>query len=329
MTLSQFIQQADNFGQKRQPFFFLIDFEQQKPVIFPIDQAEKAGIYFAINQQYNANPPISEPKSDFQLERYPMSLSDYQIGFNVVQQELQKGNSYLLNLTYPTEIKTNFNLAQIFQHTQARYKLYYRDQFVCFSPECFVKIDNSQITTYPMKGTINAKLPNAESVLLNDPKEMSEHYTIVDLMRNDLASVAKNIQVKTFRYVEKIQTANGAILQTSSEIVGQLDENWQNRIGQILTTLLPAGSISGAPKTKTVQIIQQAEQQPRGYYTGIFGLFTGESLDSAVAIRFIEQRQNKYYFRSGGGITRQSQCKSEYDELLQKVYVPILTPENQ
>ena len=103
--------------------------------------------------------------------------------------------------------------------------------------------------------------------------------------------------------------------------------NWRKigkaQIGAILASLLPAGSISGAPKEKTVQIIQQAENQPRGYYTGVFGIFDGESLQSAVAIRFIEQTDNGLVFRSGGGITVQSDVQEEYRELIQKVYVPL------
>ena len=112
-----------------------------------------------------------------------------------------------------------------------------------------------------MKGTINATLPDAENQLLTNEKEQREHYTIVDLMRNDLSMVAKNIQVKKFRYIDRIKTQKGEILQTSSEIYGKLNENWQNQIGDILEKLLPAGSISGAPKEKTTQIIQQAEKQ--------------------------------------------------------------------
>lgn len=83
-----------------------------------------------------------------------------------------------------------------------------------------------------MKGTIDANLPNAESILLNSQKEQREHYTIVDLMRNDLAIVAKNIEVTRFRYIEKIMTEKGAILQTSSEICGDLAENWQLQLVQ-------------------------------------------------------------------------------------------------
>ncbi|MFD1804809.1 aminodeoxychorismate synthase component I [Pasteurella oralis] len=323
MCFHSFIQQANQYGKQRQPFFFLIDFEQQQPIICPLAQAASLGLFFSIRDKHNIDWQIEMPTIPFELNKFPIAKTDYQRGFALVQQELQKGNSYLLNLTYPTEIEMNFSLAQIFQQTKAPYKLYYQDRFVCFSPECFIKIEQNQIYTYPMKGTIDATLPNAQAMLLNSEKEQQEHYTIVDLMRNDLATVSEKVEVTRFRYVEKIETPKGAILQTSSEIRGNLAEKWQENIGTILATLLPAGSISGAPKEKTVQIIQAAEQQKRGYYTGIFGIFDGNTVQSAVAIRFIEQVHNKYYFRSGGGITILSELEDEYQELLQKVYVPL------
>ena len=323
-----FIQQANHFGQHKEPFFFLTDFEQQKPIILPMEQAEKEQIFFAISQpkssKSNVNWPVNLPTENCHFSSEPMKFEDYQRGFNLVKDELQKGNSYLLNLTYPSKIQTNYNLMQLFQQTKASYKLLFKDEFVCFSPESFIQIYENKIYTYPMKGTIDANIENAEQTLLNSQKELREHYTIVDLMRNDLAIVAKNIEVKRFRYVEKIHTERGAILQTSSEICGELAENWQSNIGDILAALLPAGSISGAPKEKTVEIIQQAEQQPRGYYTGIFGIFNGETLQSAVAIRFIEKQGDNYYFRSGGGITIQSDEQDEYDELCAKVYLPLI-----
>ncbi|WP_109043945.1 aminodeoxychorismate synthase component I [Aggregatibacter actinomycetemcomitans] len=317
-----FIQQANQFGKTKTPFFFLIDFEQQKPILCSLNETAEQGIFVQFPGYTNVNwqEALSEA---FCLHKKPMDFAAYQPGFELVQRELHFGNSYLLNLTYPTPIETNYSLRQLFWQSQAKYKLLFKDQFVCFSPECFVNLRDNRIFTYPMKGTIDATLPDAQALLLNNPKEQREHYTIVDLMRNDLATVAKNIQVTHFRYVEEIQTEQGAILQTSSEICGELAKNWQGQIGSILANLLPAGSISGAPKEKTVQIIQRAEQQPRGYYTGIFGIFDGESLQSAVAIRFIEQTGKGLFFRSGGGITIQSDAQEEYRELIQKVYVPL------
>ena len=88
--------------------------------------------------------------------------------------------------------------------------------------------------------------------------------------------------------------------------------------------MLPAGSVTGAPKEKTVQIIRETEPFERGFYTGICGYFDGESLDSAVMIRFIEKTDNEMVFRSGGGITARSDASSEYLEMIDKVYVPVV-----
>jgi para-aminobenzoate synthetase component I len=109
----------------------------------------------------------------------------------------------------------------------------------------------------------------------------------------------------------------------SSEITGNLREDYKTMLGDILIQLLPAGSVSGAPKTKTLEIIKEVEAQKRGYYTGVFGCFNGKELDSGVMIRFIENKDGKYYYRSGGGITTQSVVALEYQEAIDKVYVPV------
>ncbi|MCT8755848.1 aminodeoxychorismate synthase component I [Glaesserella parasuis] len=322
--MQQFIQIANQYGKMRLPFFFLIDFEKQKPLIYPLSEIEDKGLYFDFNGQQKFIQSL-KTNENFELEIIPPNYTQYKKAFDFVQQQIQIGNSYLLNLTQQTKIKTNYHLAQIFQQSKAKYKLLLDENFVCFSPECFIRIKENKIYSYPMKGTINANEEDAVNKLLNSEKEFTEHNTIVDLIRNDLALVSKYIQVTKYRYVEKVVTHRGAIYQTSSEICGELDENWQENIGTMLDKLLPAGSISGAPKVKTVEIIQQAEQRERGYYTGIFGYFDGENVESAVAIRYIEKQGDKYYFRSGGGITALSQLDDEYNEILEKVYVPIST----
>ena len=129
--------------------------------------------------------------------------------------------------------------------------------------------------------------------------------------------------MKRFRYLEKIRTIRGEIWQTSSEIQGKLFPDWNKKLGNLIFQLLPAGSISGAPKPSTIQLIRQAEQVPRGYYTGVFGYFDGQNLDSAVLIRYIEKEGEHYYFRSGGGITINSQAEEEYQEVLEKIYLSI------
>jgi para-aminobenzoate synthetase component 1 len=86
--------------------------------------------------------------------------------------------------------------------------------------------------------------------------------------------------------------------------------------------MLPAGSISGAPKKQTLKIIEQAETHKRGFYTGIAGYYNGHVLDTCVLIRFIENCKNNYIYKSGGGITSLSKPEDEYNELIDKIYVP-------
>jgi para-aminobenzoate synthetase component 1 len=192
-----------------------------------------------------------------------------------------------------------------------------------FSPETFIQIKEGKIFAYPMKGTIDAEVENAATILLNDEKERAEHVTIVDLIRNDLSQVASQVQVTRFRYLDHIKTNSGSLLQASSEISGILPVDYYCHLGDIMVSLLPAGSICGAPKPKTIEIIQQAEEEERGYYTGVIGYFDGTNLDSGVMIRFIENVDGQYYYRSGGGITTQSKMEAEYQETIHKIYVPV------
>jgi para-aminobenzoate synthetase component 1 len=170
-----------------------------------------------------------------------------------------------------------------------------------------------------MKGTIDANLPGAKNILLNDQKEIAEHATIVDLIRNDLSSVSEKVRVNKYRYYEEIKTQNGFIGQVSSEISGILPSDYANSIGDLIFKLLPAGSVSGAPKQKTKEIIFEAEKQARGYYTGIAGYFDGTNLDSCVLIRYL---QADFVYKSGGGITAQSNAEMEYQEMINKIYAP-------
>jgi para-aminobenzoate synthetase component 1 len=174
-----------------------------------------------------------------------------------------------------------------------------------------------------MKGTIDAALPQAENSILSDEKERAEHATIVDLIRNDLSMVATNVKVEKYRYIDRIHAHDKELLQVSSIITGRLEENYRERIGDIIFRLLPAGSVSGAPKKKTIEIIKEAEQYERGYYTGVFGYFDGSRLESGVMIRFVENVDGTLYYKSGGGITAYSNCESEYQEMIDKVYVPL------
>jgi para-aminobenzoate synthetase component 1 len=307
----------NRLGTQNQPFLFIIDFELEKPIVLSNDEICKSRICFAINDD-----KTQRIQKSIRFKTYPVEFEKYKEAFNYVVDQISLGNSYLTNLTFPTKIETNLSFEEIYSHSRARYKLLFENDFVVFSPECFVKIEDGIISSYPMKGTIDADISNAAEIILSDEKETAEHITIVDLIRNDLSIVAKNVRVEKFRYIEKIETNKKSLLQVSSKIVGELKNNFNEKLGDIIFAMLPAGSISGAPKKKTVEIIQHAEQGNRGFYTGVFGYYDGKNLDSAVMIRFIEQTNEGLLYRSGGGITFMSDVHSEYQELIDKVYVP-------
>lgn len=320
MTIAAFSSGVSAFAASGQPFFFLVDFEMKKPVLVKLADAAGEGIFYSFHGKGNTN--LSGSNHPPTLQSIPPDEAMFRTRFETVQSAIRNGDSYLLNLTFRTTIQTTQSLAEIFSIASAPYKLLFKNEFVVFSPEPFVRISNNTISTFPMKGTIDALVDRAAERLLSNEKETWEHNTIVDLMRNDLAMVAKDIRISKYRYIEKIKSHRGELLQTSSEITGTLDKNWRRQLGNNLISLLPAGSISGAPKQKTVEIITQTEAGPRGYYTGVFGIFDGHQLDSAVAIRFIEQDDNRMYYRSGAGITANSELAAEYKETLQKIYVP-------
>lgn len=318
-----FIQNMNKLGKQEVPFLFLIDFEMEKPLLFPIDTLDVSQVKYKFSdvKNYTIHPLPGQPPITF--EKFPVSYDKYKIAFDFVMEELLYGNSFLTNITFPTRITTNYSLLQLFNKSRAKYKLYFKDQFMLFSPETFVKIKDGIISSYPMKGTIEASIPNAKVKLMSDEKEIAEHYTIVDLIRNDLGIVSDHVEVTKFRYIELIKTLDKKLYQTSSVIEGKLPADFKDHLGDIIFSLLPAGSISGAPKKKTVEIIQEAEKIKRGYYTGIMGYFDGQNLDSAVMIRYIEKKGKNLYFRSGCGITAMSDCRSEYQEMIDKVYVPV------
>ena len=332
LNKNQAIDRINKLGQTKCPFLFVIDYNMQNNLVFALNEIDVNELKYSINNQYFNHENLNNQKEGeiLQLKAFPLGFIDYQKAFSFVKKQLNFGNSFLTNLTVETPIEVPLDLEDLFQISQAKYKIWIKDKFVCFSPESFVSVGkNGKISSFPMKGTIDAKLLNAENVILKDPKEQFEHTTIVDLIRNDLSKICDKVWVERFRYLEKIKKADGgSLLQVSSEVCGQLPSNWKNNIGNWLFELLPAGSITGAPKESTLEIIKQAEQytyknSSRGYYSGIFGIFDGQVLNSAVLIRFIEKTKGGLVFKSGGGLTSKSDPRKEYEELISKIYVPV------
>lgn len=320
---SEAIETMNRYGAEHRPFLFIIDYEMDNNHVIPLDEVDPEHILFDFNGQTNCALPELIP-SEVEWERFPIPYEEYKRRLDIVIAHLKRGNSFLTNLTVPTPVRCNFSLRDIFLSCSARYRLWMKDAFCALSPEIFVRINEGLISSYPMKGTIDASVPGAEAKILNDIKESAEHATIVDLIRNDLSIFAKDVNVSRYRYIDRLQTNDRTLLQVSSEVSGVLPPDYCARLGTIFYSMLPAGSICGAPKPKTLEIIREAEEEPRGYYTGIAGIFDGGNLDSGVLIRFTEQKPDgSFIFHSGGGITAKSDPESEYEEMIQKVYLPL------
>ena len=356
----EIIDKINQLASQDEPFLFVINYQGDKAFIRLLSDINPEECLFDFEGRGNLSHAWKETwkegisETTWQIE--PPLYEDYERSFNIVKSNIMAGNSYLTNLTCRVPVSCNLSLEEIFHRAKGKYKLLLRRKrnltpFVCFSPETFVRIKGGRIYSYPMKGTLDASLPNAEKQLMEDRKEAAEHATIVDLIRNDLSRVAENVRVDKYRYIDVLHTNKGDILQTSSEISGSLPEDYRQHLGEILDAQLPAGSITGAPKDKTMQIIQEAEGYDRGFYTGIMGIYDQGELNSAVMIRFIEEETSpvdfetdgeknfkakegkasegkepkasrKLYFKAGGGITSKSDCRKEYEEVIQKIYLP-------
>lgn len=328
----EIINNINILAKENEPFLFVINYDGDDAYIRRLKDIDPKeclydfeGISNVVLDDGYKHPLPSAIRWDIDAPAY----ESYERSFNIVKSNMLAGNSYLANLTCRVPVDCNLSLDDIFAHSKGKYRLLLRGdrnrgrRFVCFSPESFLRISHGRIYSYPMKGTIDASIPNARQELMNDTKEAAEHATIVDLIRNDLSRVATDVRVDCYRYVDTLHTNKGDILQTSSEISGLLPDDYRQHLGEIIDAQLPAGSITGAPKKKTVEIIREAERYDRGFYTGVMGIFNDGELNSAVMIRFVEQDENGMAFKAGGGITAKSCCRKEYEEVLQKIYLPI------
>ncbi|MCI6988373.1 MAG: aminodeoxychorismate synthase component I [Campylobacter sp.] len=343
MASSSVFAKMDEWSKTSTPFVAIIGYDDDLGVACELKDTDKFGIKFRINlcddeifglnlrvnsddkiynkcSKFASKLQISKLPPTYFLKTFPPSFDEYQKAFDRVIKYIKKGDAYLLNLCFETKLNLSLSLDEIFEYSNANLVLKYKDEFVCFSPEVFVIIDGGKISAYPMKGTIDASIKDAKNALLNNPKEFSEQAMMTDLMRNDLSIVGDDTRVEKFRYFSKIRTKNSQIYQTSSKITSQLKLEFMGNLGQIFKALLPAGSITGTPKPRVAQIIKECETSPRGFFSGVFVYFDGKVCVSFVLIRFVGVCAGKMHFKSGGGLTAESDLKKEYDELRQKVY---------
>ena len=188
------------------------------------------------------------------------------------------------------------------------------------SPETLVKLENGKLYTFPLAGTrprgkTEAEDKALEEELLADPKELSEHNMLVDLGRNDIGKISRfgTVEVEKYMSVERFSH----VMHIGSTVGGQIreDKDALDAIGAVL----PAGTLSGAPKIRACEIINELENNKRGIYGGAIGYidFTG-NMDTCIAIRIAFRKNGKVFIRSGAGIVADSIPEKEYQECIQK-----------
>jgi len=260
----------NRLGAERRPFLFVIDYKQEQVIVEEPDQIDSEALLYNLDGVTNVATASrmndrENRTSAIRWETFPITQSAYADSFHKVVGHIRAGNSYLVNLTCATPVRTDLSLKDVFVSSEARYKLWMKDRFVVFSPEIFVKIRDEHIYSYPMKGTIDATLPDARRRILEDPKETAEHATIVDLIRNDLSMVATEVMVTRYRYIDELPTHQGALLQVSSEIRGRLAGGWQAEVGDLSSGSFRQVPLPGSPKRDNGRLTRKPRPTERGF----------------------------------------------------------------
>jgi anthranilate synthase component 1 len=188
------------------------------------------------------------------------------------------------------------------------------------SPETLVKLQDGKLFTYPLAGTRPRGADDSEDLalekeLLADEKELAEHNMLVDLGRNDLGKISKFGTVKVEKYMSILRFSH--VMHIGSTVSGEIIDGKTGL--DAINAILPAGTLSGAPKIRAMQIINEQEKNKRGIYGGAVGYldFTG-NMDTCIAIRIVYKKKGKVFIRCGAGIVADSNPESEYQECVNK-----------
>jgi para-aminobenzoate synthetase / 4-amino-4-deoxychorismate lyase len=272
-------------------------------------------------------PPASE--APYSLKHCALKISeyDYNKAIEIIKNFIAAGDTYQVNFTDKYTFEFGGSPTACFAALREKQKVGYGafinagEQYILsFSPELFFKLHDGTITTKPMKGTARRGkyLSEDESIqrwLQNDEKNRSENLMIVDLLRNDVGRVAEtgSVTVKEMFAVEKYET----LFQMTSTIEGTLRSRLT--LYELFKSIFPSGSVTGAPKIRTMQIIHQLEDGPRGVYTGAMGYFSPEKEAMFnIAIRTLVIDGTKGEMGIGSGIVFDSNSRQEYEECILK-----------
>tara|TARA_B100001029_G_C15062001_1_gene459335 strand:+ start:3785 stop:5002 length:1218 start_codon:yes stop_codon:yes gene_type:complete len=259
-----------------------------------------------------------------------ISKKEYFKSIKKIKQYLEIGDVYQINRTYPINYKLKGNVFDLYTYMNWRIKPrrgFYLNiktkQFLSFSPEEFIKVKNNIISTFPMKGTRPEGSNEIEKMknineLSDSVKDKAEHLMIVDLLRNDLGKICEFGSVKT-KKLFSIQTYE-TVHHMVTEVYGKL--NSDSTFFKIMKALFPGGSITGAPKEKAMQIIDEIENYNRGIYTGTMGYIKPNGdMDFNIAIRTMTIQNNIIEYPVGGGIVWDSNPENEWEETKTKAKI--------
>ena len=289
-------------------------------------------LYFTVHDSVETSPiPLIYDEVDLPSNWQEVtSAANYEKAIAQIHHHLRQGDTYQVNYTVQLKQDLSANPFAIYNRMvveqEAGYNAYVEHDemaVISMSPELFFEQNDRELTTRPMKGTTKRGLTDDEDLkeaawLEQDPKNRSENMMIVDLLRNDMNRISEvgSEHVERLCQVEQYST----VWQMTSTIKSQLREDVD--LVAIFRSLFPCGSITGAPKIATMEIIKNLEPQPRGVYCGTIGLLlpNGRRIFN-VAIRTIQLHQEKAIYGVGGGITWDSTWESEYREVHQKAAV--------
>lgn len=277
---------------------------------------------------YVISRPISnienEKISNFKTE---ISKSEYKKNFEKIINYIKAGDIYQVNYTHRMTAETKMQSRNLFLHflknNPVDFAAYLEspDFAICsLSPERFIKVEGKEILSQPIKGTVKRGINLEEDILkknelLASEKEKAELYMITDLIRNDLGKICEigSVDVIKRRAIQKLPK----VFHTYTKITGKLKINISSI--DALLSMFPGGSITGCPKNRAMEIIDEIEPHSRSVYTGSIGyILPNGDAEFNIAIRTIIQKQNKLYLGVGGGITIESKLENEFEETLAK-----------
>lgn len=282
-------------------------------------------IWFGVFDEVKEIKKVPSKKEKYKIKNFFLNMpqNEYSDSIHKIKRSIERGDTYQVNYTMKYKFNFSGSAYKLYQDLRERQPVSYsafiksKDfQILSFSPELFFDKSGEKITVKPMKGTIARGRNLAEDeknkiFLSNDKKNQSENIMIVDLLRNDLGRISKtgSIKVKKLYEVEKYQT----LFQMTSTIEGKLSK--QTSFHDIFKALFPSGSVTGAPKIRTMQIIRSLEKEPRKVYTGAIGYISPNGRAKFnVSIRTILIEGKKAEMGIGSGIVYDSDPDKEYEE---------------